>query len=286
MRYIRFFLIFLLLLALMIYPFIPGKYDSIGIPLSTMVQIWSGLGLLTCIPAMLWLYNCIKYRKEYKEDLAVQMKLRLYFKIYAWTTCFVLLLVIFLTMLGLSILLGVFLLIGLAYFLNLLLKKTFSLKANAFHSFYTPLGLLLLPIVLLAFQLLISKPLTRWTRNRVIHNSRELIDEIERYKVRHGKYPLTLNGTWKDYNPGIKGVEKYYYTYDDTTYNLYFEQPRFFFDQFGVREFVVYNPHDTHVILSHASWNMHLEPAQLRNTQGWFVFYNTSIPHWKYFWFD
>jgi hypothetical protein len=73
---------------------------------------------------------------------------------------------------------------------------------------------------------------------------------------------------------------------DDSIYNLYFEQPKFLFDQFGTRELVVYNPKDTHLMLSHTSWHMLLEPHQLRLTQGWYASYDTGIPHWKYFWFD
>lgn len=149
-----------------------------------------------------------------------------------------------------------------------------------------PIGLALLPVVLLAFQLIIDQPLTKWSRTRAIQNSGEIVDEIKRYKTTYGKYPLSLNAIWKDYETGIIGIEKYHYTYDDSTYNLYFEQPRFLFDQFGTREFVVYNPKDNHLMLSHSSWHMLLGPQQSRRTQGWYSSHETGIPHWKYFCFD
>jgi hypothetical protein len=47
--------------------------------------------------------------------------------------------------------------------------------------------------------------------------------------------------------------------YAGSTYNLYFEQPKLLLDQFGTREFVVYNPQDSHLLLSHTSWHMLLE---------------------------
>ena len=73
------------------------------------------------------------------------------------------------------------------------------------------------------------------------------------------KFPSTLNALWKDHKTGIGGIEKYHYSHHDTTYNLFFEQPKFMLDQIGTRE---------------------------RTTQGWYASFETGIPHWKYFWFD
>lgn len=283
MKYI--ILIFILLLAIIIFPFLPGEYDALSFPLSTSVQIFSGIGLLTCIPAALWFYHAIKHKKDVQNS-AVLKKHKLYIKIYIWTSCFALSIVALFTMLGLSRLLGIFLFISLVFFIWFVLKKISHSNTSVFPSFYIPLRLTMLPVLLLVFQFLVDKPLTNKSRTKAINSSRELIDEIDRYKLKYGKYPLTLNAISKDYKTGVTGIEKYYYTYDDTTYNIYFEQPRFFFDQFGTREFVVYNPKDNHLMLSHASWHMLLEPGQFRQRQGWYTSFDTGIPHWRYFWFD
>ncbi len=64
----------------------------------------------------------------------------------------------------------------------------------------------------------------------------------------------------RDYSTGVTGIEKYFYTNDDSTYNVYFDQPKFLLDRFGTLEFVVDNPHDNHVVTSHASWNTRWAP--------------------------
>lgn len=282
MRYI--ILIFILLLVIIIFPFLPGEYDALSIPLSTSVQIFSGIGLLSCIPAVFWLYYVIKHKKDFNNE-AVLKKCRLYAKVYTWTTCFVISLIALLVTFGISSSMGVFLFIGLISFTWVTLRRI-SRSNSMFSSFYIPLSLAILPVLLLLFQLLVDEPLTTRSRIAAMNNSRELIDDIERYKLRYGSYPLTLNGIWKDYKTGMVGIEKYHYTFDDTTYNLYFAQPRFFFDRFGTQEFVVYNPKDNHLMLSHSSWNMSFSPDQRRQTQGWYKSFDTGIPHWKYFWFD
>jgi len=269
----------------LIYPFIPGSYDPVGISLSTFIQLYSGLGLITCIPAVLWLYHAVKIGNANKDDQYLFKKYWLFPKIYIWTSIFVLSIVIFITTFGLSRLAGIFLFLAMIFFSGLFFNKISQLKPGFHPPHGLPLALALLPILLLVFQLSISKPLTNWSRARAIHNSSQLIDEIERYKNRYGKYPLTLNAIYKDYQTGINSIEEYHYTYDNTMYNLYFEQPRFLFDQIGTREFVVYNPKDNHLMFSHVSWHMLFEPDQLRRNQGWYASYDTGVPHWKYFWF-
>jgi hypothetical protein len=148
------------------------------------------------------------------------------------------------------------------------------------------MALALLPVSLIILQLLITRPLTDWSRSTAIQNSTALIEEIEIYKSKHGKYPITLNAINKDYKTGINSIEKYHYTYDNTSYNIYFEQTRFFFHKFGTRELVVYNPADNHLMVSHVVWHMLFEPGQLRNNQGWYASSDTGIQHWKSFYFD
>jgi hypothetical protein len=48
-------------------------------------------------------------------------------------------------------------------------------------------------------------------RNRVLANATALIDEIERCRNRHGRYPDSLFSIWGDYKPSIVGVERYHY---------------------------------------------------------------------------
>jgi hypothetical protein len=66
---------------------------------------------------------------------------------------------------------------------------------------------------------------------------------------------------------------------------LFFEQPVFLFN-FGIREFVVYNKLDEHIMMSHAAWILEGAAEELEARQGWHAVHDASSQHWKYFWFD
>lgn len=278
--------IFIIMLAVLVYPLMPGDYDPLSIPLSAFVQLYSGLGLLTIIPAMLWLLRNIKYPDLNVGDHHLLLKHRIYLKSYFWSTFAVLLVTTAVITFFLSFLLGLFLFITLIAVTRNLFRKISGSKSPLLLSYCLPSALGLLPVLLFVFQLAFDEPLTNWSRNKAILNSNELIVEIQNYKDRKGVYPTSLNAVNKDYLTGITGIEKYYYSYDNTTFNVYFEQPRFFTYRFGTREFVVYNPDDKHLMMSHVVWHMILEPVQMRNNQGWYESVETGIPHWKSFLFD
>ena len=269
------------LLLCIVLPFLPKDFDAIATQISLTAQTFSVIGLITCFPALLWLFNSVRNRNKAVDNVLLN-KQRKFAKVYVYIFFVAFLPVVLMTILTLSISFGISLLIGLFISTKYTLKRI----NQTTPSLLLPLFLTLLPILLLAFQLAVDKPLTDWSRNKAIENSKELIDEIESWKTKYGKYPTTLNAVHKDYSVGIRGIEEYHYTYDNTTYNLYFEQPKFLLDQFGTREFVVYNPTDNHLMISHASWNAQWEPEQIRTTQGWYASGNTGHQHWKYFWFD
>lgn len=273
------------LLLCIVLPFLPRDFDTLATPISLTVQTFSIIGLITCFPAFFWLYNSIKNRNKAMDTLILS-KQKKFAKIYVYTFFVAFFPIVLMTILTLSLSFGISLLIGLIISAKFTLKRIAFSKQMTPPTLLLPLFLSLLPILLLAFQLAVDKPLTDWSRNKAMANSKVLIDEIESWKTKYGKYPPTLNAVHKDYSAGIRGIEKYHYANDNTTYNLYFEQPKFLLDQFGTREFVVYNPSDNHLMISHASWNARWEPEQLRMTQGWYASGNAGHTHWKYFWFD
>jgi hypothetical protein len=149
-----------------------------------------------------------------------------------------------------------------------------------------PLAFALLPAAVFIFQVIAGESLTHMTRVRAMENARPLIEGIERFRDRFGHYPFSLNANWKDYHPGITGTEKFHYSFDGASYTLYFEQPRFFYDDFGVREIVAYSPTDTHLVVSHTGWYIDLGPDGVRKTPGWFTSEPAGLNHWRIFWFD
>jgi len=276
-------LLLIINLILSVYPFLPGEHDPLAVPIATSVQIITGAGLLTSIPAIIWLVAVIHYR--YSSQNRSTKRVTGFSIFYCWTVFLIFLPALLLIGLGVSLVLGVVWFSFLVIILLLVLRQVVNFEQEL-SQVSIPMFLTLLPILTLACHILISKPLTERCRLNAMRNSEQLIEEIEQFYQATGAYPLTLNGLNRDFKTGIRGIEKYYYTYDADTYHLYFEQPRFFLDQFGTREMVVYNPHNKHVILSHASWNIHFSPSQRANRQGWYVSFDTAVPHWKYFWFD
>jgi len=149
-----------------------------------------------------------------------------------------------------------------------------------------PVYLIVLPLYVLILQLYIAKPLTDRSRERTIANAAEFIRDIEDFQSKNGYYPKTLQAMYKDYHPKTVGVEKYHYLPFGHSYNISFEQPGFFLDSTGTREWVVYNPEDEHRVYSHTSWFLLLPPAESEHSQGWYKSEDTEFKHWKSFFFD
>lgn len=138
-----------------------------------------------------------------------------------------------------------------------------------------------MPSIALVAQLMLATPLTERSRSIAIENSAEMIRDIEAYYAENGHYPASLFAVWPDYSPRVIGISQYHYEQNGEAYNLIFEQPRFLLDDFGAREFVIYNPRDEQAITSHAMWR--LSHPEL---QGWYAVHDVGTPHWKYFLFD
>jgi hypothetical protein len=271
----------------MFYPYLPGKYDALAVPISTLMQLWSGFGLLLIPIAVFWLRYELKQQSRSKRNLPTLYQRHL----FAWATMIGLSVVVILASLlvsfGYSFLLG---LSVLALWLFLMLNAKSKIRnwknAEPERMNYTPLYLLVIPLMLVIFQVAFAAPLTNFSRKYAIGQSKELIEAIERHRIQHGSYPSSLLAIWPDYYPKIVGIEKFYYAPNGEAYNLCFEQPRLFFDNFGTREFVMYNKLDQQIMPSHVSWILIWSNEQLVATQGWYAVHEAFEKHWKYFWFD
>jgi len=161
-----------------------------------------------------------------------------------------------------------------------LLKKTETENFNP-----APLYLVFIPGIVLVSQLMLAPHATNFSRNRAIAQSAELIGDIEAYHAAYGRYPNSLLALHKDYKPSVVGIEQFHYAPNGQAYNLFFEQPTFVTD-LGIREIVMYNRLNEHVMVSHAAWILAGAPEELEARQGWHSSHDASIPHWKLFWFD
>lgn len=276
-----------LLVLCMVYPFVPGKYDPLAVALSTMAQLFGTAGLLVVPIALPWLAYELRKQARRKRNLPYTSRGFLFAIASLIAASIVIIAVSLVIFLGLGFSFGVLSVALWLYSVSRLipglklLKKAEPDKINP-----TPLYLLFIPVAALVFQLALAAPATNFSRTHAIRQSAILIDEIEKHRATHGRYPGSLLAVWKDYYPSVISIDQFHYAPNGEAYNLFFEQPRFLLDNIGTREFVMYNKLDEHLMLSHAGWILELSPPQLAANQGWYAVHDGPSPHWKCFWFD
>lgn len=276
----------ILLVLCTFYPFVPGEYDGLAAPLSAMAQTFGVVGLLLVAVGISWLAYEVRKRARAKRNLPTKAR-GYHFVLAALAASSIVAIAVSLTaFMGFSVSFGV-LTIALWFYVVARLRPRLKLlrRAEAEDFNPAPLYLVLIPVVVLIFQITLAPRATSFSRNRAIAQSAELISDIEKYHAAYGRYPSSLLALHKDYKPSVIGIEKFHYAPNGEAYNLFFEQPAFMSD-FGIREIVMYNKLDEHVMVSHAAWILAGAPGELEARQGWHSVHDASIPHWKYFWFD
>jgi hypothetical protein len=276
-----------LIVLIMIYPFLPGQYDPSALPLSTIVQLLATVGLLLVPLGFLWLVYELRKRVRRNRNLPNVNRGYSFALVSLIAASILISLISLFATFGIGVSFGVLTFLFGFYAGSRLIPGLKRLKkAETENVNPAPFYLILIPVVVLFFQLTLAAPLTEFSRNHAIAKSNEFIGDIEAYHNEYGDYPVSLVAMWKDYYPDVVGVEKYHYLPYGQSYNLFFEQPRFLLDNLGTREWVVYNPDDDQRVYSHTAWFLLLTPEELERSQGWYAAHDTVFPHWKYFWFD
>jgi hypothetical protein len=277
-----------LMVVCITYPFLPGSYDGLAMPLSTLAQALGVLGTLLIVPVgVLWLVSEQREHARRKQHLPAGTG----GYAFALASLIASSVVVAVASLGVSTTFGISTgLLALALWLFVVarlvpgLKRLRAAERRTFNP--APLYLVLIPVAVLLVQLTIATRATERSRNRAIAHAGPLIDDIEQYRARHGRYPAALSAVHQDYDPSLVGIDRFRYAPRHDGYDLFFEQPRFLLDDIGAREFVVYNRRDQHVVISHDAWILSLAPDVLEANQGWYAVRDAGRPHWKYFLFD
>lgn len=254
----------------MLYPFLPGRYDAMAIPVSLLIQVFGIVALPMSLLGLVWMVFPVRRKLLIGLTKGWAFFMMLVLIILAYFQGGLMMAIIA------AILFAIFFLRGLA-----LISALEVDKANV-----VPIYFMVVPIGICLIQLLVATPLTSWSRDRAIRNAEEYINDLEGYKARQGAYPMTVQAMYKDYSPGVVGVERYHYLPFRASYNLSFEQPRFLLDIPGTKEWVVYNPVGEQRVYSHTSWFLLLSPDELERSQGWYHSGSTGHRNWKYFYFD
>lgn len=269
------------------YPFLPGAYDGLAITLSVMAQLIGTVGLLLVPVGAAWLIYEVRKWMLRSRNLSTKTRGYSFALVSVIVASVVVAVVSIFTSASIGISFGFFPSVLWIYYVWRQIPGLKYLKRKETEHFNpAPLYLVFIPVVVFLFQVLFVAPATEFSRNSVIAQSAELINDIEAYHTKNGHYPVSLLAVWKDYPSSIVGIEQFFYAPDGNAYNLFFEQPGLLFDNFGTREFVVYNSRDEHVIPSHDSWILVWTPEELEAQQGWYAVHDTTSAHWKYFWFD
>ena len=257
-------------------PFLPGRYDSMAMPLSVMSQLFGRVGLLLVPVGALWIASGRWSRLAGKRHLIATTALIAASVVWAVVSLGALVFG------GLSLGLGAVAL--WAYVVWRVSSRLKSLKSKPPGPVGAmPLHLVIVPVAVALLQLALIGPATELSRSRAIQNSGPLIADIEQYRAAHGRYPTSLLSANKDYLPSVIGISQFHYEPSGEAYNLFFEQ---FTSQLDTKEFVMYNPRDQQVMTSHDIDLLQRTPEELKWRRGYYSVHNAPQPHWKIYRFD
>lgn len=267
---VRAFFVVTIAVAATFLPFFPGGYDSLSNPLSEIAWVFGRAGLLLVPAGGIWLL----FSRISGDSIGPRGWL-------VWLTlgaCVLVALVLVLVAYASGPLLAV----GTGAIAGLLILRLVRHLRAAAPADRKVAGLLMIvPILVLAVQSACIEPIASRARSRVIANSAPLIAGIERYRARHGAYPTSIFALYGDVKPAVVGVQRYYYEPSGDAYNLIFEEPS---PAFGLRRFVVYNPHDKQRLTVHETDRLVLDDAGLdADNAGYTIVKPLPQPHWKLF---
>jgi hypothetical protein len=267
-----------LVISCTLLPFLPGGYDRLAVPLSAMAQLVGTAGLLV-VPfgALLLAVDRMPGLARWRFGSAL---LALICASLVWALFFVIALI------HSGIALGILVLAAGGYLVRRALPTLGKPRSGMPDGpSVVPLYLIVVPLVSALLQLALVERAIEFSRNRAMGNAAPLIAAIEQHRAVNGHYPVSLLSVWKDYSPGVIGIESYQYEPHFDAFNLVFEQ---FTYRFGTREFVVYNPRDEQVVTAHVFDLLQLTPGQLalERQRGHYEEQLAPAPHWKYFRFD
>lgn len=263
-------------------PFLPGEYDGLAVGLATMALLFGFAGVIMALFGACWLLYEIK---KSRTAVAAPSSRSEYYLAIAAMACS--LPVAGMVTIGALVTLGVsaaiLVLVTLAAYVRLsVLPRVRRLKYEGFNGFNpAPLYLVALPVAVLASLYVFGDRAVEFSRRQAMANAAPLINDIEAYRERNGKYPESLFSEVEDYKPLIRGVPRYHYEPSGEAYNVIFEQFAF---AFGTREFVAYNKRDEQEVTAHDIDLLQVAPQDIY--RGYHASYDAGLPHWKIFLFD
>jgi hypothetical protein len=269
MAYLGIALAAALLVAGMLLPFLPGRYDPLAMPLSAAATAMAFGGLLLVPVGAVWLARGGGVAIARAALIAATL-----------VVAFAAILTAAVGSIAAAALLAAFSLFVMAGWWR---RTGEPGAANAAVSRVLPMALVAVPLVGVGARATLLGPVAAWSRDRAIANAAGILADIERYRQRTGAYPVALNSLGSDYPVGVIGIERYGYEPNGTSFNLYFEAPS---TDFATEEIVMYNPRGEGDFSSHDSDLLSLSPDDVRRQRGYFASHDLPQLGWRRFLFD
>jgi hypothetical protein len=223
------------LCAMMLLPYLPGRFDVSAATLSFAVQVASYASLMMVPVGVAWLTS--RQRAQLWRSIALGLS--------ATVACVFSLSLISVNQLSLGVLLG----IGAGVSLRTLYRRSpTDSELAARGRALLPLFLSFAPLILVAFRTTVLPSAANASRDRAIRQSATLIAAIEAFRQRQGHYPVSLQSLNADVPTAVVGIERFHYEPNGQAFNLFFVRQHFALD---AKEVVMYNPRNEHRFTSH-----------------------------------
>jgi hypothetical protein len=260
-------------------PFLPGRYDGLAVPLSGVAR---GLGMasLLLVPiGIVWLLY--EWRRGNEGIHRGRAGFVIAILVAGSIAVFVATVLAF-ELSGATLVAGVLTAWALVLWRSGTRLLNWARRPQG-RDLAVPLTLILVPIATAGAQLSLARPLTSLAWNRTMDGIAPLIADIEGYRVTNGHYPRSLFSEWCDYRPSVIGVSRYQYEPSGHVFSIAVEVPTFSFDS---REFLLYNPADTHAMASHDGFLLRRTAAEMVHYRGYFRASPLERPHWAVLSYD
>jgi hypothetical protein len=274
---IRIAVLLIVALLLMFLPFLPGRYDSLAVNLSYMIQVFCHSALLFIPLGLLWTLLDLtgkKLKSAFIEKLSLIVAgiVAISIALAAGSRE--------------SSLFGITIIVISFYFLVKEYRRV-NVSRTSEKGTFNPIALYLviIPVVLFVARSIFITRAVEYSRRIAIENSESLIQDIETYYQNENKYPVSLQALHSDgdYPPRVIGIRQYFYEPNGDAYNLYFEQLS---TKLDMEEIVMFNKLDEHQFAAHAKDILEFTGEELALRRGDRRKVKLPTPHWVYFEFD
>jgi hypothetical protein len=232
---IRAVLTTVILMAAMLGPYLPGRFDASAATLSFVIQVASYVSLLFVPVGIAWMV--IRKRSSLWHRVTVGLAGLIVFVAVVSAVS--------VNHLSLGTIIGF---ASIMYLQAAFRRTEASMECTETTRPAIAPYIAIVPVVLVAFITLVLPRAAEWSRDRAIRSSAALIAEIASYHQRRGHYPLSLQSLNRDFPTGVVGIERFHYEPNGQSFNLFFVRQHIALD---AKEVVMFNPRDEHRFASH-----------------------------------